>query len=173
MKLLPLALLNAPSLPWALEAQRVEDPVEPSPWRTYQWAYRDAADGMSPLTELHLRAAIERHLSGAGFQRSDPPQLTVAFFLERKPAAVGDDDHVFARDRWSLVETKQIDARSRGRDVAGALVVDICDARTFRTVWRGVGSRLVRQSASRTEIEDAVISAMQGLPLMDECLASS
>jgi hypothetical protein len=167
MHFIPLAVLYATRLAWSpstLEAAHLDHPAEPRPWRTYQWAYRDSSDGMSPLLELRIRECLERHLRASGFERTDPPELTIGFFLERPRG--GSD---LARESGSSARGP-VGRIGRGAlEPAGALVIDICEARTFRTVWRGVASRPIRpQGASRAEIENAVSSVMQGLPSAEE-----
>lgn len=53
----------------------------------------------------------------------------------------------------------------RERRDGGALVVEICDARTLLRLWRGVASwRTEGDDASRAVIEDMVGAVLQGLP---------
>ncbi len=152
MTSMPLTGLGAPQLARvlfddALTHGRLAEP----PWRTYQWAYRYAAPGMSPLMELRLRACIERELLAGGLQRRDPPHLTIAFALGQ-PRKTGAD----------------APSRARGPS-AGALVIDICDARTLRRMWRGVAARpLDPQGASQAAIRAAVRSALHGSPLKED-----
>jgi hypothetical protein len=152
MKPMPLAGLVVPRFAWMLGADEPDDerPAEPSRWRTYQWAYRDTSNGMSPLMELRTRACIERELFDRKLLRSDPPEFTIAFFLARS-------HHIraasLAGGAW---------AESSGD---GALVVEICDARTLRTIWRGVAAQGVeRDCASQAAIQDAVSTALRDLP---------
>src|SRR5262245_29854023 len=129
-----LAGLSVPHFSWAPAFQFFADedvrPAEPSRWRTYQWAYRDTSSGMSPLTELRIRACLERSLFARGFQRCDPPELTIAFYLDESSA--------------------------RGEDEGGVtLFVEIADARTLATVWRGAARcSFARRGASGTELTE-------------------
>jgi hypothetical protein len=156
-RLLP-ALLAAAGLGCATTVRVAFDPQEDfAAYRTWAWLPRSfqvpaTRNRVAPELDALLRAAVERELAARGYVRAgeEPPDFLVTYHLRLQLELV----HAI---ETPAMETISGFHREGGFEVTasrpviqpyecGTLVLDVADGRERQLVWRGIGTRRVRNS---------------------------
>jgi hypothetical protein len=153
LTILPIILVSA----IAVGAQKVKvgaDPgVDVSKYKTYAWQPGNGA--VNPIVNQIIIEAVDQALVAKGLTKvAAKPEVTVAFF-----AAANSDLHI-AYPSWSnamgSAASTGIAVDSQSWTVTkGMLVVDIADAATKNTVWRGSASSALPHGPTGDVAKDA------------------
>ncbi|HEY5837476.1 MAG TPA: DUF4136 domain-containing protein [Pyrinomonadaceae bacterium] len=138
-------------------AQKVKVAADPgvdlSKYKTYAWAKGAAA--ANPIINQLIKDTIDQTLTAKGLTRvTDEPDITLVAWT-----AVNSDLHLF-QPTWGRsvgsATSSGIPATVHSAAIAnGALVVDIADARTKATVWRGTATQTIKETPSGNMAQDA------------------
>ena len=138
-------------------AQKVKVAADPSvdlsKYKTYAWAKGNASP--NPVINQLLIATIDQTLTAKGLSRvTEEPDVTLVVWT-----AVISDLHVFQPTFGRSVgsaTSSGIPASVHSAAISkGTLVVDIADARTKATVWRGTASQTLKEAPSGNSVKDA------------------
>jgi len=138
-------------------AQKVKvsaDPsVELSKYRTYAWS-QPFPPG-NPFVQQTIISAVGEALAAKGLRKvEDQPEITVAYF------AATNTDIQISYPSWSnamgSASSSGIGVKSQSWPVSkGMLVIDIADASTRSTIWRGSASQTLEHGPSGNPMKDA------------------
>lgn len=141
----------------AVNAQKVKvgaDPaVDLSKYKTYAWS-KPTPPG-NPFVQKSIIEAVEQAMASKGFTKvEEQPDVTLAFY-----AAANTDLQVSYPTWWSQMGS----AVSTGIEVSstswpvtkGMLVIDIADAGTKNTVWRGSATQILEHGPTGNPMKDA------------------
>ena len=146
-------------------------------YRTYALEPAPHGQGLPPMTEAALRAALRVSLSARGIEElpGRKPDLAIVVHVfgqkELSPqqyASWGYGPGAFwpSRDgRYAIWAGAPPDFANAGAYSEGALVLDFVDAKARKLVFRGIGRGVVgSRESSAKDIEDAVAKIVAGLP---------
>lgn len=138
-------------------AQKVRVSADPgvdlSKYKSYAWAKGNAA--ANPIINGLIRESIDQTLTAKGLTRvTDDADLTLVVWT-----AVNADLHLF-QPTWGRsvgsATSSGIPATVHSAAISkGTLVVDIADARTTATVWRGTATQTLKEAPSGNSAKDA------------------
>jgi len=146
-------------------------------YRTYALEPAPHGQGLPPMTEAALRAALRVSLSARGIEElpGRKPDLAIVVHVfgqkELSPQqyaswGYGPGASWPSRDgRYAIWAGAPPDFASPRGYADGALVLDFVDARTRKLVFRGVGRGMVgNRESNAKEMDDAVAKMVGGLP---------
>lgn len=152
--LILLVLVASLGVAHAQNVKVAADPnVDLSKYKKYAWAAGAAA--ANPLINQLIVEAIDQALTAKGLVRvADDPDITLVVWT-----AVNSDLHVF-QPTWSgsvgSSTSSGIPASVHTAAISkGTLVVDMADARTKTTVWRGTATQTLKDPPSGNLAKDA------------------
>ena len=141
----------------SINAQKVKVGADPSldlsKYKTYAWA-KPFPPG-NPFVQQTIVDAVEQALAAKGLRKvDDQPEVTVAYF------AATNTDIQISSPNWSNAMGS---ALSTGMGVhsqswlvsKGMLVIDIADASSKSTIWRGTASQTLEHGPSGNPMKDA------------------
>ncbi len=138
-------------------AQKVKVSADPSvdlsKYRTYAWS-QPFPPG-NPFVQQTIISAVGEALAAKGLRKvEDQPEITVAYF------AATNTDIQISYPSWSnamgSASSTGIGVNSQSWPVSkGVLVIDIADASTRSTIWRGSASRTLEHGPSGNPMKDA------------------
>ena len=142
---------------FSVQAQKVKvgaDPaVDVSKYKTYAWS-KPLPPG-NPFVQQTIVQSVEQELAAKGLTKvEDKPDVTVTFF------AASDTNMQIGYPNWS---NSMGSSPSTGIAVdsqtwlvsKGMLVIDIADAATKSTVWRGTATQTLEHGPSGNAMKDA------------------
>jgi hypothetical protein len=138
-------------------AQKVKVGSDPSAdfskYKTYAWSEGTAA--ANPLVNQLILQMVDEALAAKGLTRvSKDPDVTLAAF-----AALNSDLHIsyptWGRSTTSATATGMSVGAQNVALAKGALVVDIADARTKDTIWRGTATHTLTEPPTGISAKDA------------------
>jgi hypothetical protein len=173
---LAIALLGAASVACATRVWVDFDPREDFrsyrtwTWLAQSWEVAAAGSRVDPELDALLRGAIERELVSRGYERAAAeaaPDFLVTYHVQLR------------RQLVQLLETPAMQTlhnphREGGYEVTasrarlqfyefGTLVLDVAEAKDGQLVWRGIGTRKVRESFKR-QAAAVVTDIFEGFP---------
>ena len=138
-------------------AQKVKVSADPSvdlsKYRTYAWS-QPFPPG-NPFVQQTIISAVGEALAAKGLRKvEDQPEITVAY------VAATNTDLQISYPSWSnamgSASSTGIGVNSQSWPVAkGMLVIDIADASTKSTIWRGSASQTLEHGPSGNPVKDA------------------
>ena len=138
-------------------AQKVKVSADPSvdlsKYRTYAWS-QPFPPG-NPFVQQTIISAVGEALAAKGLRKvEDQPETTVAYF------AATNTDIQISYPSWSnamgSASSTGIGVNSQSWPVSkGMLVIDIADASTRSTIWRGSASQTLERGPSGNPVKDA------------------
>ena len=147
-----LLLLGAVSV----SAQKVSvgsDPgVDLTKYKTYAWAQQSAS--INPLISQVIISSVDSELAAKGLTKVDrDPELTVVVF-----GSTDSDMHV-SNPSWApslnSIATGVVVGSQSFLITKGTLVVDIADAKTTKSVWRGQATQTLDHGPTGDKAKDA------------------
>jgi len=141
----------------AASAQKVKVGSDPradfSKYKTYAWS--EGAAAANPLVNQLILQTVDEALAGKGLTRvSKDPDVTLAAF-----AALNSDLHIsyptWGRSATSATATGMSVGAQSVALAKGALVVDIADAHTKDTIWRGTATHSLTEPPTGISAKDA------------------
>jgi hypothetical protein len=138
-------------------AQKVKVGSDPaadfSKYKTYAWS--EGMVAANPIVNQLILQTVDEALTAKGLTRvSKEPDVTLAAF-----AALNSDLHISYPTWGRSVSSATATGMSVGtQSVAlskGALVIDIADARTKETVWRGTATQTLTEAPTGISSKDA------------------
>lgn len=147
-----LLLLGAVSI----SAQKVSvgsDPgVDLTKYKTYAWAQKTAS--INPLISQVIISSIDAQLAAKGLTKVETdPELTVVVF-----GSTESDIHV-SNPSWApslnSLATGVVVGSQSALVTKGTLVVDIADAKTTKSVWRGQATQTLDHGPTGDKARDA------------------
>ena len=168
-------LLAAAGLGCATSVRVVFDPHEDfADYRTWAWLapsfeVSSRRNHVEPSLDALLREAVERELAARGFERAqeEPPDFLVTYHLRVQLQLVQGLE-------TPAMQTVSSYHREGGFEVTasrptvqsyeqGTLVLDVADGRERQLVWRGIGTRRVRNSF-KERADDVVAEIFEAFP---------
>ena len=152
---IPLLIISAAISVGAQKVKVSADPsVNLSKYRTYAWS-QPFLPG-NPFVQQTIISAVGEALAAKGLRKvEDQPEITVAYF------AATNTDIQISYPSWSnamgSASSTGIGVNSQSWPVLskGMLVIDIADASTKSTIWRGSASQTLERGPSRNPVKDA------------------
>lgn len=154
-KLFALLILIAAAA--SASAQKVKVGADPnadfSKYKTYAWS--DGMVAANPLVNQLILQTVDEALAAKGLKRvSQDPDVTLAAF-----AALNSNLHItyptWGRSTTSATATGMSVGEQNVAVSKGSLVIDIADARTKATVWRGSATQTLSERPTGVSAKDA------------------
>ena len=152
--LIPLVIAASIGVAHAQKVKVSADPsVDLSKYKSYAWAAGNAA--ANPIINQLIRDSVDQALTAKGLIRvTDEPDITLVVWT-----AVNSDLHLMQPTWGRSVGSSTasgIPATVHSAAIAkGTLLVDIADARTKATVWRGTATQTLKEAPSGNLVQDA------------------
>ena len=140
----------------AVNAQKVSvgsDPgVDVSKYKTYAWAQKTAS--VNPLISQAIMSSVDAQLAAKGLTKVETdPELTVVVF-----GSTESDMHV-SNPSWApslnSLTTGVVVGSQSFLVTKGTLVVDLSDAKTTKSVWRGQSTQTLDHGPTGDRARDA------------------
>lgn len=153
--LLTLLILTAAAVSAA--GQKVKVAADPaadfSKYKTYAWA--EGAVAANPFVNQMILQTVDEAMSAKGLTRvSSNPDVTIAAL-----AALNSDLHIsyptWGRSTTSTTATGIYVGTQNVAVSKGSLVIDMADARTKATVWRGIATHTLSDAPTGNSAKDA------------------
>ncbi len=159
-----------------------------SPLRTYAWLTHAGDDTRepavnSPLVASRIRHAVDSTLESTGFEKTtnDNPDFRIAYNIFTENRARFDPSYGYSRFdyfgwrfghrryRYGYFGVAPVYGRGRSYEyLETTLVIDIVDARTDETIWRGWARKSLNRNPSsedvRKYVSEAVTEILEELP---------
>jgi hypothetical protein len=144
----------------AIQAQKVKvasDPaVDFTKYKKYSWA--EGVSTSNPIINQTIIETIDQQMAAKGLTRvTSDPDLTLAIIV-----AINSDLHVsnpdFGRSAASATATGMPVSQQRTAISKGTLVVDMADAKTKATVWRGSATQTLKENPTGNFVQDAKVA---------------
>lgn len=144
----------------AIHGQKVKvasDPaVDFSKYKKYAWA--EGVSTSNPIINQTIIETIDQQMAAKGLTRvTSDPDITLAIIV-----AINSDLHVsnpdFGRSAASATATGMPVSQQRTAISKGTLVVDMADARTKATVWRGSATQTLKENPTGNFVQDAKVA---------------
>ena len=141
----------------AVQAQKVKVASDPavnlSKYKSYAWA--EGVSTANPIINQLIIESIDQTMAAKGLTKvSSDPDITLAVI-----AAINSDLHIsnpdFGRSAASATSTGMPMSQQRAAISKGTLVVDIADAKTKATVWRGSATSTLKENPTGNFVQDA------------------
>jgi uncharacterized protein DUF4136 len=141
----------------AIQAQKVNVASDPAAnlakYKTYGWV--EGVSTSNPIINQMIIETIDQQMAAKGLKRvSTDPEITLAVIV-----AITSDLHIsnpdFGRSAASATATGMPTTQTRAAISKGTLVVDIADAKTKSTVWRGSATQTLKENPTGNFVQDA------------------